>query len=197
MIFFFFIYKKSISSVTGIDFCRFDAFAETTSARIVILTIFVANLSAASASSVLSTFGETGVPISSNDSIVQTRLIYVSHRLFSIVSQVIFNKTKATLMKRKISLETSFPFTKEEFSFTRSFRVLIQTHNDPFNIASPREKLVNLFFTRVERKISNIERCALTQFFLEFEFRALKRRKFPDSNENLELFRRTVNLRSR
>lgn len=71
-------------------------------------------LSSSLATTILSTFYKTGIPISPNYSIIQTSTIDISHTAFRICSLVILNKTKAT----------------------RCFLVLIETHDNTPNVAT-------------------------------------------------------------
>lgn len=63
-------------------------------AAVEVLAIFISNLSTRLATTILTTFDESGVPIHSDNAIVQSGAIDVSHARFSVFPIVVFSKAK-------------------------------------------------------------------------------------------------------
>lgn len=93
------------------------------------------NLSARFASSILSSLNEAGIPIDTNNSIVQSGAVDVAHRILGIRSMVVFEKAKAAW---------------------RLF-VLVQAHDDAPNFAGSREQFMDLFFGCEKGHVAHIQ----------------------------------------
>lgn len=105
-----------------------NQFAVAASSRIIIRSVFVSHLAAWFAPAVLSTLDESGIPVHANDSVVQPGAVDVAHRIFGIISQIVFDETEAA----------------------RRLLEFVQAHYDATNVAAPGEQLMDLFFGSVE-----------------------------------------------
>ncbi len=112
--FFFYTEREMfLNRTTFIHFhCWSKSFTETTTAWIIIFSIFItyleknfeyllktknaSDLSATTSSTVLTSVNKSSIPIRTNNSIIKPCLIDISHCMFSILSSIIFNKTKST-----------------------------------------------------------------------------------------------------
>lgn len=112
-------------------------FPIATSSRIEVCSIFVSHLAARFAPPVLAALNESGVPIDAHNSIVQTCAIHISHRIFGIVSQIVFDEAEAA----------------------RCLLEFVQSHDDATDVAAPREQFVYLLFGGVEWHVAHVQCC--------------------------------------
>lgn len=133
-----------------------DNFAITTTATVKVRSVFIANLSSCFSASVLSALDKSGVPIGSDDTVVQTRTVDVPHTIFSIRALVVLDETKPT----------------------GSLFVLVQAHDYPSDVAAFCKQLVDLLFGRVKRQVSNVKCRRHAQEPILFSSRSLKKSDF-------------------
>lgn len=126
-----FINRVSWGSHHSLFLCQL---AIAASPSIVVLPILISNLTPRPSTSILPALLKACIPVCANDPVIQTGSVYVPHSVLSICSRVVFHKTEAT----------------------GRFLHLIQTHDDLLYITTLAEELINLFFSCIKGKISNI-----------------------------------------
>ena len=103
-------------------------FAEPASALVIVGAVLIPDLTATLASAVLSSLNEAGVPIGSNDAVVQSGAVHVLHSVLSVVSVHVLDEAEAA----------------------RRLRVAVQTNDHSLYSTAFAEQLVDLFLAGVE-----------------------------------------------
>lgn len=110
--------------------------AKTASSHIVVCPVFISHLSTSLSSSILPSLLESCIPVCPNNAVIEPRAIDKSHCVFSICSRVILHEAEAT----------------------GCFLDLVQPHDDPLDITTFGEELLDLLFGGVEGQVAHVQR---------------------------------------
>ncbi|KAL1430767.1 hypothetical protein MTO96_002366 [Rhipicephalus appendiculatus] len=112
--------------------------AVATSAAVVVRAVLVPHLASALPASELASLDESGVPVGTNDAVVQLGAVDVTHGVLGVGARVVLDEAEAA----------------------RRLVEAVQPHDHLLDVAALGEELVDLFLGRVEGHVADVERRA-------------------------------------
>lgn len=115
--------------------------SKASSARIKLLTVLISHLPTTLTTSILPSLRESLVQITTDNPLVQLRAAHVLHAVQRILVRVVLDEA-----------ETAGRLVEA-----------VQAHDEAFDAAAFAEQLVDLFFSRVEGEVADVEGCRVLQ----------------------------------